>query len=306
MKLPELKSKFKNRYAIRIIAGVLVVTLVATGSSVYSVNAAKAGSAATENVEETEVSEAAEDTEDAESSLKDLLDNGSKVSEKEIGKEETVYVIADNTGKEQKIIVSDHLINNDDKDTLEDASTLKDIENVKGDEKFTQGADGALTWQADGNDIYYQGKTDRDLPIEMKMTYYLDGEEITPEELAGKSGKVTIRADYTNKEKAENGVYVPFAAVTGMMLNKNFTNVEVTNGKVVSDGNNQVVVGFAFPGLSESLDLDSKNLEDVNIPDYMEVTADVKDFSLDMTMTFVMSDILQELDVDQDIDLFSQ
>ena len=129
MKLPELKSKFKNRYAIRIIAGVLVVTLVATGSSVYSVNAAKAGSAATENVEETEVSEEAEDTEDAESSLKDLLDNGSKVSEKEIGKEETVYVIADNTGKEQKIIVSDHLINNDDKDTLEDASTLKDIEN---------------------------------------------------------------------------------------------------------------------------------------------------------------------------------
>ena len=88
-----------------------------------------------------------------------------------------------------------------------------------GDEKFTQNADGTLTWQADGNDIYYQGKTDRDLPIEMKMTYYLDGEEITPEELAGKSGKVTIRADYTNKEKAENGVYVPFAAVTGMMLN---------------------------------------------------------------------------------------
>ena len=79
MKLPELKSKFKNRYAIRIIAGVLVVTLVATGSSVYSVNAAKAGSAATETVEETEVSEEAEDTEDAESSLKDLLDNGSKV-----------------------------------------------------------------------------------------------------------------------------------------------------------------------------------------------------------------------------------
>lgn len=76
--------------------------------------AAKAGSAATETVEETEVSEETEDTEDAESSLKELLDNGSRVSEKEIGKEETVYVIADNTGKEQKIIVSDHLINNDD------------------------------------------------------------------------------------------------------------------------------------------------------------------------------------------------
>ena len=98
MKLPELKSKFKNRYAIRIIAGVLVVTLVATGSSVYSVNAAKAGSAATENVEETEVSEEAEDTEDAESSLKDLLDNGSLAAAREkgiVGMEGKDYVVKD-------------------------------------------------------------------------------------------------------------------------------------------------------------------------------------------------------------------
>ena len=155
-------------------------------------NAAKAGSAATETVEETEVSEEAEDTEDtedAESSLKDLLDNGSHVSEKEIGKEETVYVIADNTGKEQKIIVSDHLINNDDKDTLEDASTLKDIENVKGDETFTQSGN-KVTWQADGNDIFYQGTSESELPVTQKLTYYLDGKEVTPEELAGKSGEV--------------------------------------------------------------------------------------------------------------------
>ena len=98
MKLPELKSKFKNRYAIRIIAGVLVVTLVATGSSVYSVNAAKAGSAATETVEETEVSEEAEDTEDAESSLKDLLDNGSLAAAREkglVGMEGKEYVVQD-------------------------------------------------------------------------------------------------------------------------------------------------------------------------------------------------------------------
>ena len=98
MKLPELKSKFKNRYAIRIIAGVLVVTLVATGSSVYSVNAAKAGSAATETVEETEVSEEAEDTEDAESSLKDLLDNGSLAAAREkgiVGMEGKDYVVKD-------------------------------------------------------------------------------------------------------------------------------------------------------------------------------------------------------------------
>lgn len=296
MKLPELKSKFKNRYAIRIIAGVLVVTLVATGSSVYSVNAAKAGSAATENVEETEVSEEAEDTEDAESSLKDLLDNGSKVSEKEIGKEETVYVIADNTGKEQKIIVSDHLINNDDKDTLEDASTLKDIENVKGDETFTQSGN-KVTWQADGNDIFYQGTSESELPVTQKLTYYLDGKEVTPEELAGKSGEVTIRFDYTNNQKVtaeidgkDEDIYVPFMAVSGMILGDEFSDIEVENGKVISDGSNNVVVGYALPGLKESLNVKDSDFDgDVTIPDYVEVKAKVENFKLDTTMTVVMN-----------------
>lgn len=296
MKLPELKSKFKNRYAIRIIAGVLVVTLVATGSSVYSVNAAKAGSAATETVEETEVSEEAEDTEDAESSLKDLLDNGSKVSEKEIGKEETVYVIADNTGKEQKIIVSDHLINNDDKDTLEDASTLKDIENVKGDETFTQSGN-KVTWQADGNDIFYRGTSESELPVTQKLTYYLDGKEVTPEELAGKSGEVTIRFDYTNNQKVtaeidgkDEDIYVPFMAVSGMILGDEFSDIEVENGKVISDGSNNVVVGYALPGLKESLNVKDSDFDgDVTIPDYVEVKAKVENFKLDTTMTVVMN-----------------
>ena len=296
MKLPELKSKFKNRYAIRIIAGVLVVTLVATGSSVYSVNAAKAGSAATETVEETEVSEEAEDTEDAESSLKDLLDNGSHVSEKEIGKEETVYVIADNTGKEQKIIVSDHLINNDDKDTLEDASTVKDLENVKGDETFTQSGN-KVTWQADGNDIFYQGTSESELPVTQKLTYYLDGKEVTPEELAGKSGEVTIRFDYTNNQKVtakidgkDEDIYVPFMAVSGMILGDEFSDIEVENGKVISDGSNNVVVGYALPGLKESLNVKDDDFDgDVTIPDYVEVKAKVENFKLDTTMTVVMN-----------------
>lgn len=296
MKLPELKSKFKNRYAIRIIAGVLVVTLVATGSSVYSVNAAKAGSAATETVEETEVSEETEDTEDAESSLKELLDNGSRVSEKEIGKEETVYVIADNTGKEQKIIVSDHLINNDDKDTLEDASTLKDIENVKGDETFTQSGN-KVTWQADGNDIFYRGTSESELPVTQKLTYYLDGKEVTPEELAGKSGEVTIRFDYTNNQKVtaeidgkDEDIYVPFMAVSGMILGDEFSDIEVENGKVISDGSNNVVVGYALPGLKESLNVKDSDFDgDVTIPDYVEVKAKVENFKLDTTMTVVMN-----------------
>lgn len=302
MKFSRVKQFLKSKKVIRTGACVLAAVIVTGGVGAYHVYGQKAKTAQ-ETTQERDA-----DTEDRFADAEDVLTQVLKTQTKTDNdaaaeKEETVYVVADPDGTPNEVIVSDWLKNYLGADTIEDVSDLTDIENVKGDEKFTQNADGTLTWQADGNDIYYQGNTDRDLPIEMKMTYYLDGEEITPEELAGKNGKVTIRADYTNKEKAENGVYVPFAAVTGMMLNKNFTNVEVTNGKVVSDGNNQVVVGFAFPGLSESLDLDSKNLEDVNIPDYMEVTADVKDFSLDMTMTFVMSDILQELDVDQDIDL---
>lgn len=301
MKFSKVKQFLKSKKVVRVGACVLAAIMVAGGTGAYHVYGQKAA-AVQDGTQET-ADESENDTDKEENILKQVLKSQTDGEETTVDKEETVYVVADPDGTPNEVIVSDWLKNHSGAATLEDVSDLKDIENVKGDETFTQGTDGSLTWQADGNDIYYQGTTDKELPIDMKMTYYLDGKEISPEDLAGKSGKVTIRMDYTNKEKTEDGVYVPFTAVTGMMLNKNFTNVEVTNGKVVSDGNNQVVVGFAFPGLSESLDLDSKDLEDIEIPDYVEVTADVEDFSLDMTMTFVMSDILQELDVDQDIDL---
>ncbi len=301
MKFSKVKQFLKSKKVVRVGACVLAAIIVAGGTGAYHVYGQKAA-AVQDGTQET-ADESENDTDKEENILKQVLKSQTDGEETTVDKEETVYVVADPDGTPNEVIVSDWLKNHSGAATLEDVSDLKDIENVKGDETFTQGTDGSLTWQADGNDIYYQGTTDKELPIDMKMTYYLDGKEISPEDLAGKSGKVTIRMDYTNKEKTEDGVYVPFTAVTGMMLNKNFTNVEVTNGKVVSDGNNQVVVGFAFPGLSESLDLDSKDLENIEIPDYVEVTADVEDFSLDMTMTFVMSDILQELDVDQDIDL---
>ena len=301
MKFSKVKQFLKSKKVVRVGACVLAAILVAGGTGAYHVYGQKA--AAVQDSTQKTTDESENDTDKEENILKQVLKSQTDGEETSVDKEETVYVVADPDGTPNEVIVSDWLKNHSGAATLEDVSDLKEIENVKGDETFSQGTDGALTWQADGNDIYYQGTTDKELPIDMKMTYYLDGKEISPEDLAGKSGKVTIRMDYTNKEKTEDGVYVPFTAVTGMMLNKNFTNVEVTNGKVVSDGNHQVVVGFAFPGLSESLDLDSKDLEDIEIPDYVEVTADAEDFSLDMTMTFVMSDILQELDVDQDIDL---
>lgn len=295
MKLPELKKRFTKKYVIRIIAGVLVVGMVGTGVSTANVFAAKTAQESTESTESTE-KDSEKDDSDAESKLKDALDDSIKFSEKEIGKEETVYVLADSTGKERKVIVSDHLINDENKKTIEDASDLKDIENVKGDETFKQ--DGSkLTWQADGNDIYYQGTSTKETPVSQTITYSLDGKEVKPEDLAGKSGKVTIRFDYTNNETVktkiagkEEEIYVPFAAVSGMVLDDSFSNVKVTNGKVISDGKNNIVVGYALPGLKESLDVDDSDFDgDVSIPDYVEVTADVENFSLSTTMTVVMN-----------------
>lgn len=179
---------------------------------------------------------------------------------------------------------------------MEDASNLSDIENVKGKEKFTQSGD-KLTWQAGGKDIYYQGTATEEPPVTQKVTYYLDGKEISPEDLAGKSGKVKIRFDYTNTTsytETVNGekqtVSVPFAAITGLVLGDGFENIEVTNGKAEVSDSSSVVLGYALPGLKNSLGIKDKDLDgDVNIPEYMEMTADVKNFSMPAAMTFVVN-----------------
>ena len=225
-------------------------------------------------------------------------------------KEQTVYVNADQNGNVEKVIVSNWLKNTDKESTLEDNSELNDITNVKGEESYTQGSNGKLVWAADGNDIYYQGETSKELPVSVKMTYFLDGREISAADLAGKSGKVKIRIDYTNNSSRNakiNGkketIYTPFMMATGMILpTDTFTNVEVTNGKVISDGNNNIVLGIGFPGLYDSLKLgDLDSFKDKESPDYVEITADVEDFSLALTATVATTGTLNELGLD-DID----
>lgn len=279
MKLAELKEKFKNRYLIRIIAGVLVVTVIGSGAAANNVYAARNVKLEKEAAKETE-------TKDTELTLKSILSGDEDAETEEIGKEETVYIVADSTGEAKETIVSEWLKNPEKKERIKDVSELADIENVKGDETFEQnGSD--LNWKADGKEIYYQGTTAKKAPVSEKITYYLDGKETSPKELAGKSGKVKIRFDYTNHEK-EGDVYVPFLVISGMTLGDNFTNVQVTNGKVISNGDKNIIVGAAMPGLKESLKADDKDFaEDVSIPEYVEVTADAEGFELDMTMTVV-------------------
>lgn len=229
------------------------------------------------------------------------------------GKEETVYVITDASGEKQNVIVSDWLKNGSSSDIIKDYTTLKDIVNVKGDETYSTNSDGSISWNAEGKDIYYQGTTDAELPVSVKLSYQLDGADISAEDLSGKSGHVTIRFDYENnstKEVTINGkkatIKTPFAMVSGVELpNDKFTNIQVENGKVISEGDNAFVIGMAFPGLKESLDLDDdKDLKDkigdVEIPEYVQIEADVTDFSLEMTMTLASSSFLSDLKVDDD------
>jgi len=290
MKLPELKEKLKSKYIVRVVAGVLTIALVGTGIGATAVFAEKNSTAVTAEADST-----TDSSKDADNIADKLMDSVS-LKDNDADKDESVYLISDANGNVNKTIVVDHLKNKDKKDTLEDASNLSDIENVKGKEKFTQSGD-KLTWQAGGKDIYYQGTATAEPPVTQKVTYYLDGKEISPEDLAGKSGKVKIRFDYTNTTsytETVNGekqtVSVPFAAVTGLVLGDGFENIEVTNGKAEVSDSSSVVLGYALPGLKDSLGIKDKDLDgDVNIPEYMEMTADVKNFSMPAAMTFVVN-----------------
>lgn len=208
-----------------------------------------------------------------------------------VNKNETVYVIADAEGTPQDVIVSDWLENASGEQTLEDESDLEDIENVKGDEPFTEDGDGEITWDAGGDDIYYQGESSDQLPVTVKVTYLLDGEEVTADEIAGKSGEVTIRYDFENHEEREaeidgekSTLHVPFTVAAGFLLDDDaISDVSITNGRVLSDGEHTIAVGIAFPGIADDLENPAyaslTNLIDAEVPDYIEITGRTEDFS---------------------------
>lgn len=215
------------------------------------------------------------------------------------------------SGKTDKVTVSNWLKNSGSvSGNLEDESTLSDIKNVKGDEKYTADGD-KLTWSTDSEDIYYQGTTDKKLPVSVKLKYYLDGKEMKPSELKGKSGHLKITVDYKNNEKKnvsvdgkDTEVYTPFVMMTGMILpNETFSNVTIDNGKIISDGNKNIVVGFGMPGLKDSLNLSSEESDKVTIPESLSIEADVKDFTMSSTYTVALSDLLDDMNMDDIADV---
>ena len=222
-------------------------------------------------------------------------------------KSETVYVKADASGTIHEIKVQTDLKNNGTSKEIKDFSTLKDIKNTKGNESFTQSPDGTITWENKGEDIHYEGTSTEELPVNVKISYTLDGKSIQPEDLSGKSGKLGIRFDYKNTTEENvtiNGEEmtspVPFAVISAMILPEDTaSNIQVTNGKIFTMNDQSVVVGYACPGLKDSLKLtDYEPTEDISIPESVEVTADVTDFEMDFTATVVSSGLFEDLEED--------
>ena len=221
-----------------------VVALSVTGVSVY---------AKTSEKKETEVKE----------QIRDAVDDIWKSEDTSAASiDETVYVILNADGTQQKIYVSDWLKNQGEKDS------------------------------------YTQSNPDKEAPISLKVTYTLDGKEISPSDLNGQSGHVVIRYDYTNelyetREIAgkEEKIYVPFAVMTGMILdNDNFSNIKVSSGKVINDGSHSVVTGIVFPGLGTNLDMEE------DFDDYLEIEADATDFTMNESYCIATNSVFSRLD----------
>ena len=228
-------------------------------------------------------------------------------------KDETVYSKLDNEGNNYKTIVSTHIENKENAELINDISDLLNIKNTSSDATYTQDGN-KFVWNANKSDIYYQGETSKELPIECKIKYELDGKEVSSNEIAGKSGKVKVTVQYTNKEERTvdiNGkkvkMYVPFVVIAGTIIeNENARNIEVSSGKVIDDGTKSVVVGMAMPGLQESLEV-SKN--DVEIPSDVEITMDATNFETSSIISYVTPKVLEEDDLkifDKLDDVYSQ
>ena len=212
-----------------------------------------------------------------------------------ITKDETVYVVTDSEGDSEDVIVSEHLINKNKTDRISDSTTLSDIENVKGDEKFTRDGD-SLTWEAGGNDIFYQGRTDKELPVKMTVSYKLDGSDISGSELQGKSGDVEISINYDNSAKY-GGNTVPFIVMTGFLVTDScLKDIRVDNGKVIDDGEKQIVIGMAAPGLAGTAGLGEAN---PGLGDSVTIKARAENFAVEDMMTIVTNSVFEDIDTDE-------
>ena len=189
-------------------------------------------------------------------------------------KHERVYVVVNHDGEVQTLLDNVHLENGDAQEILSDRSMLKDIVNVSGHETFTMDGE-ALTWQADGGSIIYQGTSDKLPDIVPHVIFTLDGRDATAEEIKNAQGVVTMDVSFTMEKN------IPYLALTLMPIDdKTLTDVSVENGKVFSDGNRTLLLGWAVPGMDA----------DAELPAHFTMTATADHADLSWMMTFATSD----------------
>ncbi|GMQ60216.1 hypothetical protein AN1V17_46160 [Vallitalea sediminicola] len=226
-----------------------------------------------------------------------------------ITKDETVYVNLSSTGEVEKIIVSDQIHSDVEGQKIIDSSSLTEIKNVKGEEKPSIDGEN-IVWELEGKDLFYQGNTDKEIPVEIKVNYYLDGSKIEPSELSGKTGKIKIELEMINKEKHQTvinnetkDIYTPFMVASVVMLPDDiFSNVKINSGKILTEGNNQIITYVSVPGLNELIPDDSA---DINIPEKLVIEADAKEFELGPIMSVATCE-LPEIDEQGDLGSISE
>ena len=231
-----------------------------------------------------------------------------------VKKSETVFINLDPTGKPYETTVTDWIHSDTPDAVLNDLSDLTGIENIKGLQQPRQEGD-RLTWKMEGSDLYYTGKTDKEPPVDVEITYTLDGKSIEPQELPGKSGQLSMTVRFRNTQRQrvtiagkDTDMYTPMLVAAGMSLpDDTFQNVEVSEGSVISDGSNQIVAFACVPGLNDSLALGTYRIQEINDLDFPEeftVKADVQNFEMGPVMVAVTPELpdLDELTKSDEFD----
>ena len=212
-------------------------------------------------------------------------------------KTESVFNTLNTDGKIEKSIITNHIKINT-KEELLDNSDLQNIKNINGNETFKQ--DGYnLVWKSNGKDIYYQGTSTKEQPLEINIKYFLNDEEKSLADILGKKGDIKIPIDFTNKEKNAlniNGkietIYTPFVVMAGTIIDsKNNSDIKVTNGKVVETGSKSIIASISSPGLYESLNINSKSL------DKIEIKYKTNKFSLNNIYIIATPKLIEESDL---------
>ena len=215
-------------------------------------------------------------------------------------KTETVYSVLNSDGSISDTIVSSWLHDEDGINNIKETLNLTDVKNIKSNEKPSKDGN-TYTWNANGNDVYYEGTATKQLPVSVKIRYELDGQEMSAKDMEGKSGHLKLMISFTNnysEVKNINGksIVIHPSYLAGGMLNMStgkFSNVKCESGKIVNDGTNEMLAFANIPGLNETLK--SAGLDKVNnqlgISDDVTVEADVNDFDLGSIMVGMTNEI---------------